>query len=420
MKIGVKLVLIIGVLMLIGVVLSGTTYYYTGMQSIEERIMAQLESIVVLKENQFDMFIEEEKEDLKSAAREKFFLSAYIDMQRANASEDETIYKENLRELLKERLMNDKNILGFFVLNKNGEIDVSSDNEQEGKIKSDKLYFIEGKKETFVHSFYYDLTLQKPAMTISTPIKDTEGKVLGVLAGRIDLDEISRLMTERSGLGETGETYLVNKFNFVVTELLKEEGAVLKKTIHTEAVKDCLKKNSGNGLYKDYKDVPVLVSYAWLQEREVCLLAQIDEEEAIMSIYTLRSTIIITSAVLLVFIVMLGFFFSKPITSSIRKLNAAAVGIGKGELDVEIQIETKDELGMLAKTFNQMATDLKESRREIESYNKELEEKVHDRTKALESKNVDLEKFNKLAINRELRMVDLKKRIRELEEGRKE
>jgi transcriptional regulator with GAF, ATPase, and Fis domain len=48
--------------------------------------------------------------------------------------------------------------------------------------------------------------------------------------------------------------------------------------------------------------------------------------------------------------------------------------------------------------------------------NEELEQRVYERTAELEKKNAELERINKLFVGRELRMIELKERIRELEE----
>ncbi len=103
-----------------------------------------------------------------------------------------------------------------------------------------------------------------------------------------------------------------------------------------------------------------------------------------------------------------------------------------GNLDKEIQVKTKDEIGELAEALSQMTGDLKKSRKDIEEYSKGLEEKikertkelsgltenldeqVKERTKELNQKIGDLERMNKLMINRELKMAELKKEIEEL------
>lgn len=128
--------------------------------------------------------------------------------------------------------------------------------------------------------------------------------------------------------------------------------------------------------------------------------------------------------------------------------------IGSGSLDYKIKIKTKDEIGNLVLGFNKMTEELKnrtkalakekaslEQRvqkrtqelekerslleikvkfrtKELEKLNKTLEEKVQKRTKDLQKKLKELERFKKLTVGRELRMVELKKEIKELKENK--
>ena len=102
---------------------------------------------------------------------------------------------------------------------------------------------------------------------------------------------------------------------------------------------------------------------------------------------------------------ILALFLSKTILKPIVQLREHAIKIGKGDLNNKIDIKSSDEIGDLADSFNQMLNDLKESRKTIENYGKNLEKQVDERTKELRKKNEELE------------MVDMKKRIKELEEN---
>ncbi len=65
-------------------------------------------------------------------------------------------------------------------------------------------------------------------------------------------------------------------------------------------------------------------------------------------------------------------------------------------------------------------TERKQAEDELRKFNEELDQRVKQRTAELEEKNKELERFNKLFVNRELRMVELKERIGELEKHNRE
>ena len=80
-------------------------------------------------------------------------------------------------------------------------------------------------------------------------------------------------------------------------------------------------------------------------------------------------------------IVLMYIFLRFVIITPIFKINDGIVSIVKDKLDYKIDIKSKDEIGQLAFSFNQMAADLKESRGELIESQKNLEEKVEERTK---------------------------------------
>jgi len=81
----------------------------------------------------------------------------------------------------------------------------------------------------------------------------------------------------------------------------------------------------------------------------------------------------------------IGFLISRSITKPIQALKDAATEMGKGQLDTRVQVNSQDEIRVLARSFNQMADKLQQSYDNIE-------EKVQQRTEELEQKKQLLEK----------------------------
>ncbi len=152
-----------------------------------------------------------------------------------------------------------------------------------------------------------------------------------------------------------------------------------------------------------------------LGEVHVFITTQYMKERLLYSIISNMIQIVILGIILVVFMI---FLLSQKVIRPITKLESASIEIAKGNLDTKIEIKSKDEIGELASAFSQMTKDLKESRKEIEKYSKGLEKQVKERTKELEAKVDELERFSRLAIGREIRMVELKKRIKEIEKHR--
>ncbi len=89
--------------------------------------------------------------------------------------------------------------------------------------------------------------------------------------------------------------------------------------------------------------------------------------------------------------------------------------------EIPIEIRTQPVLLDGAKMILGVFSDISERKRAedaLRMLNSELEQRVKERTAELAAKNADLEKMNKIFVGRELRMVELKERIRELEGGR--
>ena len=91
----------------------------------------------------------------------------------------------------------------------------------------------------------------------------------------------------------------------------------------------------------------------------------------------------------------------RRVTSPLNQLVDATKAISSGDLSTEIKVQSKDEVGLLASSFNQMARDLKSSidekdryARQLAKLNVELEDKVKARTRELEAANSELQIAN--------------------------
>ena len=125
---------------------------------------------------------------------------------------------------------------------------------------------------------------------------------------------------------------------------------------------------------------------------KIYVLSQIDGKLAFSAVERLVQRSLIFAMIALTLAFLAAIFFSRSLTRPIQALVDAMKQVSKGKLETRIDVGTRDEIALLATSFNSMLTDLRASREELEKANKELEQKVKDRTRRLEEQNVAVKK----------------------------
>ncbi len=106
-------------------------------------------------------------------------------------------------------------------------------------------------------------------------------------------------------------------------------------------------------------------------------------------------------AVLVFFILIMAFIISRFVTSPVKQLVAGTKKVADGDLNVDIKVRSRDEIGQLAESFNQMIIDLKIANEEIRSWSIRLEKKIEERTKKLylaRAKLIQSEKMSSMGV----------------------
>ncbi len=79
-----------------------------------------------------------------------------------------------------------------------------------------------------------------------------------------------------------------------------------------------------------------------------------------------------------------GWLLARGILVPVRRLLAGAAALGRGDLNYRLEMPERDELGELGRAFNHMAMELKSRDQEIRTFNEELQQRVKERTRAIE------------------------------------
>ncbi len=370
------LFLLLTVLPMLGV---GILAFTTSQPALEQDVINRLTTITLLKESEVNRWIKNNQE-LLSVIAQRPLVREHINELNALEKQTDPAFITLRESLLDDHLL--PSVVGssgfrdlILLRASDGLILVSNDESLEGKYRESEEFFIQGKMGTHVQQPVYDLAHGEGVMHISTPVKDSRGQVVAVLAGHSNLAELSEIMRQRSGISQSEESYLVNISNLLITESRFISGSALVNSIFTEGVSNCLKGIGGSGFYDDYRGVPVVGVYRWMADLEMCIITEEDQAEAFSTIDGLTSAILPASGLAVFISLMLGIIMTRSITQPLSQLVDSSVEIGSGNLNHRIEVKGSDEISHLAQSFNQMAASLQLITASRDELNKEIAER---------------------------------------------
>ncbi|MBN8580708.1 MAG: GAF domain-containing protein [Anaerolineae bacterium] len=379
MSLQTRLLLTSILLVLIPALITTTISTYISSQGLTNAAFDQLESVATLKENQIRIWLDtlQTSLELVFADQQSIRLVTAVINQEEEENNDAFLDKSKLRFDLERYTGLSGYFTEIFIMNTNGVVLLSTIENQENKIFSNQNFFTEGIKGSFINPPTYEPAFSNYSIIISQPLVGQNGKIIGVLAGRVNLSTLNSIMSERAGLGETGETYLVNA-NFAALTNLRFQEIILGKTyIQTDGAAQAIETQSnGRATYNDYRNTSVLGVYHWIPELKATVLAEQDETEALESSNALFRANLIFTFLTIIVASGIAFIITRQISTPITELAKAADNISHGSLDVEVKVNRGDEIGVLATSFNLMTTRLRDMVLT-------LEQRVTDRTKAL-------------------------------------
>ncbi len=132
----------------------------------------------------------------------------------------------------------------------------------------------------------------------------------------------------------------------------------------------------------------VLGSFYRLASGRVIVASRVAEREAFSAARVLVQRSLLYALVVITAAFLVSLFFSHSITAPILRLVEGTRRIAQGDFSREVPVTSRDELAILAQSFNSMIGDLRDSRAQIEEYSRGLEMKVAERTAKLEAQNI--------------------------------
>jgi signal transduction histidine kinase/DNA-binding response OmpR family regulator len=204
----------------------------------------------------------------------------------------------------------------------------------------------------------YEPSYTAPASFVGAPVFAGERKV-GAVLFQMPVDRINAIMGDHSGLGQTGETYLIGSDLLMRSDSrFQHDSTILGRRVDTEAARRALAGESGTLVQPDYRGVAVLTSYAplWIPGLHWAMLAEMDMAEVTAPARALRTHIALIGAVLAACVGLATLLLLRRVVlRPLQRLAEGARGVERGDYAARVHVESRDEFGDLADAFNAMA-----------------------------------------------------------------
>ena len=196
-----------------------------------------------------------------------------------------------------------------------------------------------------------------PALILAVPIR-SGSQIVGVMAAAMTIGDISKSVATWKR-GKTGFAFLVDEKGKVVAHQL-EQYVVSEKNLaaHPLIAAFRQKRERATLNFVNEEGRPCLGhvrgnAYGW------SLAVQQEHQEVFATLWRIQRLAIILLALTVVLVVFIAWFSARQITKPIMTLTNAAEQMSLGNLNLKIDIKSKDEIGLLAQAITRMQTSLR-------------------------------------------------------------
>jgi methyl-accepting chemotaxis protein len=245
-----------------------------------------------------------------------------------------------------------------FTLGSDG-MNVARDDGKPLKDYSDRQYYkdtISGKKlswETLVGK-----TSEKPALVLAVPIKRGD-RLVGVIAAAMTIEVISNNIANWRQ-GDTGFAFLVDEKGFVVSHPNKQYVSK-RKNLNSHPLIASFRKKGWRTITSNFNATNNETAFGHVRSNNYgwALVLQQQEGEVFAAYNRTQEFALVLLASTIVLVLIIAWFSARAIVTPIMKLTDAAERMSLGELNVKIDVKSKDEIGLLALAVGRMQTSLR-------------------------------------------------------------
>jgi PAS domain S-box-containing protein len=255
------------------------------------------------------------------------------------------------------------------------------------RIKLHDLSFQKGLESFYISPVYYSVQNMKPVVTISTPVKYEKNITRFVASIEMNWSDLQNIFKKEHLIKSSLDSYLIEPYGFYVTVPNRKDTSPLRTKIDSNILSSIKSNDSSYIEYQGIDGIRYMAEIRKIKSLSLMLITDISMQEINGIIYGIWVVIVAVCLSALFIGITLSKFLSSSLLLPLVKISDAIVAFRNGEYASNLKYESKDEIGVIASTFNEMAISIRNS-------HKNLELKVEERTSELDVAIERLQKEN--------------------------
>ncbi|MGQ9867141.1 MAG: SpoIIE family protein phosphatase [Pseudanabaenaceae cyanobacterium] len=230
--------------------------------------------------------------------------------------------------------------------------------------------------KTVISDFDCDRQTGEGLLFVSAPVLGPQG-VAGAVVLRLSNRTLARLASQYGGLGRTGEVLVAANLEgmlTLVTPTRHDPAAAFQRrfdpnrqTPLVQTLQMAIAGATGIGPIQDYRGVMTLAAWRYLPSLHGAAVVKIDVDEVWAPIVQMRGVLLGLGGVTAIAVVVAATALAKTLTQPTIELTAAALALATGNYHPWLPTDRRDEIGDLAKAFNEMVVQIQEAMAQLEA-----------------------------------------------------
>ena len=353
----------------------GWLSYVQNRQFLNDKIKQELKVVTSQVSRELDLWLKDRLYDVR------VFSSSYVVLEnldkilrRGKASKGNAVALRRLKDYLKsvqEKIVDYQELMLLDLQGKT--VATSAKRATAVELPEKWLARARASKHT-IGNARWDESLQAGVMVLVQPIRTANERLLGVLVAKLNFRTIGKIL-QKYAQGEIGELYVITQEGDLLVSSQAASTKFMETRLEGATNRSLFAEEGDPQKYQGYHGKAVVGALKKMSELDWGVVAEKERAKAYAQIVRLRNVTLTLVAVVLLLIGLGAYFLALSLVRPVDRLTAGAAKVAAGDLEVDLPVLSRSEVGYLTEVFNDMVSRLRQGRQELAAINKTLRQK---------------------------------------------